>query len=236
MSANVGSQLDESSVQADMLERILHDRYSCRAFLPDQLEPETIRRLLTMAQRSASWCNSQAWQVVVTSGDGTERFRKALYEAAQTRPMKSDVPEPSEYLGVYQERRRASGYALYESLGIDRGDRERRAQQMLENFRMFGAPHLAVITSEKRLGPYGLVDCGAYVSTLLAAAQSLGIATIAQAAIAMQSDLVREYFSIPDDRDIVCGVSFGLPDHSHPVNSFRTERAPIDDSVEWVSK
>jgi len=234
MSTSFCKERDAMLDRAAVLEEILHERHSCRAFLPDELDQDTVHRLLAMAQRSASWCNSQAWQVIVTSGEGTERFRKALYEAAQSRPMGTDVPEPSEYVGVYQDRRRAAGYALYASLGIERGDRERRNEQMLENFRMFGAPHLAVITSERSLGPYGLVDCGSYVSTFLAAAQSLGIATIAQAAIAMQSDLVREYFSIPDDRNVVCGISFGLADTDHPVNGFRTERASVDEAVKWV--
>ena len=51
----------------------------------------------------------------------------------------------------------------------------------------------------------------------------------------MQADLVREHFSVPDERDVVCGISFGLADTAHPVNSFRTDRASIDDAVEWVT-
>ena len=141
--------------RAAVIEEILRERHSCRAFLSDELAPDTVRRLLTMVQRSASWCNSQAWQVIVTSGEGTERFRKALYKAAQTRPMKTDVPEPSEYVGVYQDRRRAAGFALYEAIGIGRDDRDRRAEQMLENFRMFGAP---TWPSLPRIGDLGLTD------------------------------------------------------------------------------
>ncbi len=56
---------------------------------------------------------------------------------------------------------------------------------MLENYRFFGAPHVAIITSDKALGVYGAVDCGGYVSTLLLAAESLGIAAVPQAAVAM---------------------------------------------------
>ncbi|WP_405150599.1 nitroreductase [Sphaerisporangium sp. NBC_01403] len=206
------------------LERILVGRHSCRAFLSEQVPAELIERMFALAQHTASWCNSQAWQVILTSGEATERFRAELYAAASTRPARSDIPEPEEYHGVYQARRREAGYGLYGSLGIDRKDFEARSRQMLENFRFFGAPHVAVITSDRSLGPYGYIDCGAYVSTLLQAAESLGIAAIPQAAIAMRSDTVRAHFQIPDDRVIVCGVSFGYADTEHPANSFRTGR------------
>jgi hypothetical protein len=53
------------------------------------------------------------------------------------------------------------------------------------------------------------VDCGLYVGNLLLAAQSLGIATIAQAALARCSPFLHRYFDIPDTRTVVCGVSFG---------------------------
>ncbi len=216
----------------DALERILSRRHSCRAFRSERVPPDLIERMFALAQRAPSWCNSQAWQVILTSGEATERFRAELY-AAGTRPACSDIPEPAAYHGVYQTRRREAGYALYGSLGIDRKDLEARNLQLLENFRFFGAPHVAVITSDRSLGPYGYIDCGAYVSTLLQAAESLGIAAIPQAAIAMRSDTVRAHFAIPDDRVIVCGVSFGFSDTEHPANSFRTSREEPANVVEW---
>jgi len=212
----------------DALRRLLDERFSCRAYQSRAVPRRVIETLLETAQRTASWCNSQAWQVDVTSGAATERFREVLYATAKTQPMKSDIPEPSEYRGVYQDRRRAAGYGLYASLGIARDDRERRHEQLLENFRLFGAPHVAVIHSDAALGPYGYVDCGGYVANFLLAAQSLGIAAIPQAAIAMYSGVVRGFFQIPDDRVIVCGISFGYADAEHPVNRFRTEREQLD--------
>ena len=219
---------------ASTLGRLVESRFSCRAFQTRPVEPTVIQSILTMAQRTASWCNSQAWQVAVTRGNGTERFREVLYDAASRLPAKSDIPEPAEYVGVYQERRRATGFALYGSLGIARKDKERRRQQMLENYRLFGAPHIAVITAPKALGPYGLVDCGGFVSTFLLAAESLGVATIPQAAIAMYSDVVREHFGFDDDRSVVCGISFGYAVMEHPANGFRTNRADLDAAVQWI--
>lgn len=216
---------------AATLERILDDRYSCRAFLPDPVPEETIERILRMAQRTASWCNSQAWQVDLVSGPATAAFGKALTDHVLSHEMRSDLPAPERYDGVYGDRRRASGYGLYSALGIERSDHDARTRQMLENYRFFGAPHVALITSDAGLGTYGAVDCGGYVATFLAAASSLGVATCAQAALALYSDGVREHLGLSDDRLVVCGIAFGYADDAHPANSFRTERADLTDVV-----
>lgn len=216
---------------AATLERILDDRYSCRAFLPDPVPEETIERILRMAQRTASWCNSQAWQVDLVSGPATAAFGKALTDHVLSHEMRSDLPAPERYDGVYGDRRRASGYGLYSALGIERSDHDARTRQMLENYRFFGAPHVALITSDAGLGTYGAVDCGGYVATFLAAASSLGVATCAQAALALYSDGVREHLGLADDRLVVCGIAFGYADDAHPANSFRTERADLTDVV-----
>lgn len=216
---------------AAALEKILDDRHSCRAFTPEPVPEETIDRILQMSQRTASWCNSQAWQVDLVSGATTAAFGEAMTDFVVGNEMRSDFPAPERYDGVYGDRRRASGYGLYNALGIERSDRDARARQMLENYRFFGAPHVAIITSDAGLGTYGAVDCGGYVATFLAAANSLGVATCAQAALALYSDGVREFLGLGDDRLVVCGIAFGYADTEHPANSFRTERADLSDVV-----
>lgn len=216
---------------SDALERLLAGRFSCRAFLPDLVPVDVIRRILELAQRTASWCNSQPWHVHLTSGEETLVFAKALTARATDGPETPDIPNPTAYEGVYLERRRGAGYGLYNAVGIARDDLDARGRQMQENFRFFGAPHVAVISTPKNLGPFGAIDCGGYVSTLMIAAQSMGIATIAQAAISRYADLVHEYFDIPVDRDIVCAISFGYGDLDHPANAFRTDRAAINQAV-----
>lgn len=228
---DAGASASATVDPAAVLERILDDRHSCRAFTPEPVPEATIDRILQMSQRTASWCNSQAWQVELVTGAATAAFGKHLTDYVLANDMGSDLPAPERYDGVYGDRRRASGYGLYSALGIERSDKDARLRQMLENYRFFGAPHVAVITSDAGLGTYGAVDCGGYVSTFLAAATSLGVATCAQAAIALYSDAVREHLSIPDDRLIVCGIAFGYADADHPANSFRTERADLTEVV-----
>ena len=220
------------SRDADVVEEVLTRRHSCRAFAERPVPRPLIERMLAMAQRAPSWCNVQPWQVTVTSGEGTVRLRDALYAAAGEED-ESDLPRPSSYAGRSLERRRASGYALYGAMGIARTDRESRTRQAWENFRLFGAPHAAIVTSDAELGPYGVLDVGAYLGTIAVAAESLGIGLVIQAALAMRSTVVRELLSIPDDRVIVAGFSFGWEAEDHPINGYRTARAPLDEVVHW---
>ena len=224
-----------SSSPASVLNGLLNDRHSCRAFLPDTVPREVQERLLQMAQRTASWCNSQPWQVHITEGAATERLRDALKAAPPSDTPGPDFPWPSAYRGVYLERRRECGFALYDSVGIARGDREASARQAQENFRLFGAPHVAIVTSDRSLDVYGAIDCGAYVANFLLAAASLGVSTIPQAALASRSQQLREFFELGDDRRVVCGISFGYADKAHPANAFRTSRASVNAAAAWVS-
>lgn len=220
-----------------VLEELLNERYSVRAFLPKEVDRATIEHVLTTAQRTASWCNSQPWQVVIVSGAAKERFREAIYaEASAGAPADSDFPFPREYLGVYLERRRESGFQLYNTLGIPRGDKAAYAKQALENYNFFGAPHVAIIHTNEALGVYGAIDCGAYVSNFMLAAQALGLGAIAQAALARQSGLIRRYFHLAEDRRVVCGISFGFADNAHRINSYRTSRAGIAETATFVEE
>lgn len=217
-----------------VLEALMADRHSCRAFLPDPVPRPIIERIATLAQRGASWCNAQPWQVTIVSGASADRFREAMLAAATSgQPSSADFGWPQGYPGVLGERRRACGFALYDSLGIARGDREASGRQMLENFRLFGAPHVAIVTSDPALDVYGAIDCGGYVANFLIAAQSLGVATIAQAALASWPDVVRSCLDLPAERRVICGISFGYKDPGHPANGFRTGRAGLDEVLDW---
>ena len=219
----------------DALERILERRRSCRGYLPDPVPPPVIERLLTLAQRTPSWNNVQPWRVVIAGGEACERFRQALLDHVASGPQTGgDFDFPREYRDVYLDRRRACGWGLYESVGIVRGDRAASGRQAMENFRLFGAPHVAIVTSDEALGTYGAIDCGAYVNNFMLAAASLGLDTIAQAALAAHSAFIRNWFGIGNDRAIVCGIAFGYVDPANPANAFRTDRASLDEVVEFV--
>lgn len=215
---------------AVVLDELLAERWSCRGFRPDPVRSRVVTEILDGARRAPSWCNTQPWHVHVLSGEGIERFRAGLHEWVAEGPREEpDFPFPPAYEGVYAERRRVSGWQLYDAVGIQKGDRAASAREMLRNFDCFGAPHVAIVTTDATLGLYGAVDCGLFVQSFLLAAHSRGVGTIPQAALASQAPFIRKFLGLPDDRKVLLGISFGYPDNEHPTNSYRTERQSLDE-------
>ncbi|MFC6695130.1 nitroreductase [Nocardioides daphniae] len=213
---------------------LLAARHSARAFTDREVPREVVDEVLAKAQRTPSWCNTQPWQVHVLSGAARDRFSKALAETVLTQTQSADLGLPT-YAGVHAERRRESGYALYEALGIERSDRDARALQSFKNFEFFGAPHVLVLTTDAELGTYGVLDCGGWVAVTTLLLAEAGVGSIAQGAIAMYSDAVRDFLDLPADRQVVCAISFGYEDGDDPVNAFRTSRAPMGEVVQHLT-
>lgn len=225
----------EERTSVDVLAALTADRFACRAYRPDAVPQETIDDILRIAGRTASWCNVQPWQVVIASGESAESFRRALMGEARANPAgASDIPFPPGYHGVYKQRRQETGYQLYAALGIAREDRERRDAQSFENFRLFGAPHVAIVTVPAEIGPYAIADCGSFVGSFLLAARAHGVDTTPQAALAHHSAFIRRHFGIPDGQNVLCGISFGYADKDHPANSYRTSRANSGEIARFV--
>jgi nitroreductase len=218
----------------DMLNDTLKSRTSCRAFRPDQVPDTTITQIIDAARHVPSWCNAQPWQVTITRGAATDRFRALMTDTAMSgTPPAPDLAWPTKYEGVYADRRRTCGFQLYDAVKIEKSDRAGRATQMMRNFALFDAPHVAIIHSPANLGPYGAMDTGGFVTAFTLAATALGVATIPQAAIASYAPQVKAHFDIPDDRLILCAISFGYADTDHPANQFRTQRETSDNIIDW---
>ena len=213
----------------------LSNRYSCRRFKQDAVPIDLIHKILTAAQKTPSWCNTQPWDVHVVSGEALQTLSEKLEKrAASGATPNPDFLFPERYEGDYRDRRKVCGLQLYKSVGIEKGDAERTRDQALENFRFFAAPHVMFLTVPSELGVYGAVDCGLYVSSFMLVANELGVATIAQAALASYPDVVRDALNIGKERHLVCGISFGFEDTTHPINGYRTERESIASVVKFI--
>lgn len=219
--------------QIDTLTDILQARYSCRGFKPDPVPRDVIERIIATARHVPSWSNVQPWHVTIASGTETDRFRNGLLKAVETDTPGWDIDGPKGYSGIYADRRRACGGQLYEAVGVTKGDRVASGKQMMRNFALFDAPHVAILTAPSELDAYGVLDLGGFITAFTLAAKALGVDTIVQAAVASYAGFVRRHFEIADDQMVICAISFGYGDPDHPANSYRTPRADVADITDW---
>lgn len=213
------------------VDEAIQSRKSVRRFLPTPVSRTTIQHILELAARAPSGNNVQAWNVHVVTGRTLQTLGQAMLEEARDNPQNC-VPEygyyPDQWVEPYLGRRRQCGFGLYEVLGIERGDTERRQQQMLRNFTFFDAPVGIFITTDRRLNTGSFMDLGMFLQNLMLAARGQGLHTCPQAAFADLQHVVRRHLDLADEEILVCGVSLGVEDIEAPENALRMPREPVE--------
>lgn len=218
----------------DVLQSLI-ERRSTRAFLPREVPPETLRRIFEGAQRTPSWCNIQPWQVWVASGEKRRALVGAFVAAAQAgEAPSSDVPFPFEYPEPYAGRRRECGKALYEAMGVSRSDHAGKQAAWLRNFMAFDAPHVAIVGFDRRFDLYAALDVGCWLESVLLLATAEGVATCAQASLAVYPAIARSLLPIPDEVKIFFGIGLGYEDPEAKANACRTTREPLEANVRFL--
>jgi nitroreductase len=213
------------------LDEAIRERRSVRGFLPTPVPRDVLEEVLGLAQRAPSNCNVQPWRVYIASGDALEKLREALLEAVTTGASPVMVTPIDEFFGGYRQKQVACAVELYGKMGIERNDRLGRLKAGLRNFQFFDAPHVAYICMARSFGIGVALDVGMYVQTLMLAMQSRGIGSCAQAALRAFPEIAAQHLGIPDDEQILCGLSFGYEDSTVPANQTRQPRDPISGNV-----
>lgn len=216
------------------LDQTIVERRSVRGFLPKPVPRDVLEEVLGLAQHAPSNCNVQPWRVYVASGETTRRLREALVDAVRSGEASAMTAPVDSFFGTYRDKQVACAVELYGKMGIARGDRAGREKAMLRNFEFFDAPHVAYVCMSKSFGIGVALDVGMYVQTLMLAMQSRGIGSCAQAALRAYPEIIAEHLGIPDDEQILCGLSFGYEDESVPANQTRQPRDPISSNVFFV--
>ena len=205
-------------------------RKSVRRFLPMSISKPVIEHILQVASRAPSGNNLQPWHVHVLTGDAKQALCADILEST-TDQADQHAPEyhyyPDNWFEPYQSRRRASGFGLYEALGIDRNDLEARERQNLRNFQFFDAPVGLLISLDRRLNTGSYIDLGMFIQNIMLAARGQGLHTCPQAAFAWYHQIVRRHVPLAEVDILVCGIALGHEDREGPENNLRTQREPV---------
>ena len=225
-----------SAAAAEAVEKAIASRRAVRAFLPDPVDPALVRRLIELAAQAPSGTNMQPWRLRVLGPRTRAKLETALVAAL-------DDPSPREeeyrYYPVafrepYLSRRRKVGWDLYGLLGVAKGDHAGMRRQTEANLRFFGAPVALMLTVDRDLEIGSWLDLGAFIQTLLIAAQGHGLDSCPQAIFARFHQVVRRELSIPQSEIVVCGIALGKADPDAPANRLVPEREPVESFTSWL--
>jgi nitroreductase len=207
-------------------------RRSVRKFLPKPVPMASLHRILEAARMAPSGHNIQPWKVYVVAGAVKARISEDILAAVANDPPERHQPEfdyyPSEWFPPYIDRRRATGFALYETLGIARDDKEARQAQMNRNYIFFDAPVGMFVSFDRRLATGTYMDVGMFIENILIGARGEGLHTCGQAAFTWFHDVIRRHLPMPAQELLACGIAVGYEDPDAPENSLRVDKLEVD--------
>jgi len=209
--------------------KALESRSAVRAYLDKPVPADLLEEILVAAARSPSGGNLQPWNVWALTGDHLNRFKATVAERAQANPMGEGTEYkiyPDNLAEPYRTRRFKNGEDLYRSLNIPREDKAARLGQFAKNFGFFGAPVGLIFTINRQMEPGQWADLGMYMQSVMLLAQEHGLSTCPQEAWALWHKTIREFVGLSPDLMVFAGMALGYADNSHPINLWRSDRAP----------
>ena len=122
-------------------EQLVAQRRSIRGYKKQPVPRELLEEVISVAKRAPSSMNTQPWHFHVITGDPLERIREGNTErmlagAAVDREIKMGHG----YEGIHRDRQVEIAIQLFEAMGIERNDKERRQDWVMRGFRQFDAP------------------------------------------------------------------------------------------------
>jgi nitroreductase len=201
--------------------KVVESRRSTRAFLSDPVDRELLERVLDKARFAPSGGNVQPWNAVVVSGEALRTF---LAEFAKRQATGAIVGDHETYPDA----------DLYGVLGIGREHKAARSAQTARNWTGFDAPCIMFCHTPKFMVRAQWADMGIWLQTVMLLLEEEGLATCPQGAWAHAGTTIRELLGIAEDHILYCGLAIGYADPNEPVNTLRTQRAPLEETVRFL--
>ena len=215
-------------------------RSSKRKFLGKAVPKEIQEKILSAANMTPSGANMQPWIVYAISNQ--EVLDNIGQDIIKHIDAGGDIDQfiqyyPLQWINPYKRRRITTGVGLYNLLGVDRKDDERRKELWHDNYRLFGAQTVFFVFTDKSLidGAQGaLIDCGAYMQSIMLAAQAYGIDSCPQGSTTEYGKVIAKTLQTPDNLALLYSIGLGYEDTSAIENSYQPERAPMDELVKFI--
>jgi len=217
----------------DVIEAI-RTRKSMRGFRPDPVPKEVLRDILDIARRAPSSMNTQPWEITVVSGQALDNIKRDNIQMLASRAIPDPDISRQPFEGVFRQRQVDLAVELFQLMGIDREDKEKRAEWMQRGFRFFDAPAAIILSVDRSLHEsWPLFDIGTISQTICLAALNYGLGTCIEGQGVMYPNTVRKYTSIPESKRIIISIAIGYPDWDFPANKLESKRDPVESITAW---
>lgn len=147
---------------------------------------------------------------------------------------KPDIPAPKSWPQEIQLRIEAHIKKRAENSGIEHADPDYMKNNLIANFRFYGAPHAIFLFQDSSLSNWQILDMGMFAQSLMLAAHAKGLGTVPQAYLTHYSAELKKFLDVPASKRIVLGISIGYPDPKDKINNYRSDRVPVSEIVKWV--
>jgi nitroreductase len=213
----------------------IKERYSVRAFKPDPVPPDLIKKIIEQALRAPSWANTQPWEFAVAAGKKLKAIEEAFIKRGPQgmRGSQAEVAHPPEMPEPYITRIKKMQEQEHRGRTSQMKPEDFEAS-IFRNFRHYGAPVCIYLLVDKNflyqpkgINVWAMYDCGSAVQNIMLLATNYGLGTIAQAMGAVYPDIIRKELGIAEDKLIALAISIGYPDDKDPVNKDRRDREPL---------
>lgn len=215
----------------------INSRITTRAFSDKPVPGEVLRSILETAKRAPSGGNLQPWHVWVLGGAEMVRF-KALIKEKMTASPRGEGTEyqiyPGELKEPYKARRFKCGEDMYATINVAREDKFGRLLNFARNFEFFGAPAAFFFAIDRQMQQGQWADLGMFMQSIMLLAREHGLHTCPQEAWAIWHKTLGEFLSIPPELMLFCGMGIGTMDETQPINTLRTDRAPLGEFATFV--
>ncbi|MDC1482404.1 nitroreductase [Ascidiaceihabitans sp.] len=219
------------------LQKAMLERRSIRGFKDEPVSKALLEDVIALANRAPSSMNTQPWHLHVLTGKPLEVVRQGNTDRmlAGVTPVR-EIEDYAEYKGEHRKRQIEIAVQLFEAMGIERKDAERRQDWVMRGFRQFDAPVSIVVCFDRSLlgNTIAHFDTGAMTYGLVLAAWSKGLGGVINGQGIMQSPVVREAANIPEDQVILTCVALGWPDEEFVANSVVSRRRPIENITSYL--
>jgi len=213
----------------------LDSRITVRSFLDTPVSDAVLKRILTQALRSPSGGNLQPWKLHVLTGASLASFK----DSASQRTLAGKLEEPTyrPYPSPLWEPQRSWRYKLgedmYDLIGIEKDNKMGRVVWLAQNSKFFDAPVGIIITGDKRLEMPQYMDIGIFLQSLMLLAREEGLHTAPQGWWRNWTSVCHEKLDIPEEEEVLVGMSLGYGNPDAAVNNLYADRAPLSELAKF---